>query len=145
MLQQQVGRVKETIKNNAISPVGLRNQARTSWDYTAKEQASTYNTRCYTTPCMKLLFRPTLIIIIISLLIFLTISLSGFGYVQTINTDTQAYTSGALIAIQTTATPQAEEDRSEIGSTDWITVMSIVIVAIVIVPILLKRKSWSQD
>lgn len=43
--------------------------------------------------------------------------------------------------LQETPTPQ-EEDLSEIGSTDEIIIMSGVIVFIVIVPILLRHKSW---
>jgi hypothetical protein len=50
----------------------------------------------------------------------------------------------AVIVLQTTATPQPKADQSEVGSTDGITVMSLIIVAIIIVPIFLKRKSWSQ-
>jgi len=51
---------------------------------------------------------------------------------------------GAALFFQTTATPQPQEDKSEIGSTDGITIMSFVIFAIIIIPILLQRKSWSQ-
>lgn len=40
-------------------------------------------------------------------------------------------------------TPTAElEDRSEVGSTDEIVLMGGVITMIIIVPILLRRKSW---
>jgi hypothetical protein len=51
---------------------------------------------------------------------------------------------GAALSFQTTATPEAQDDRSQIGSTDGITLMSFAIVAIIIIPILLQRKSWSQ-
>lgn len=47
----------------------------------------------------------------------------------------------AAFFLQTTATPEPV-DRSEVGSTDGIAVMGFVIVAIVIVPILLRRKAW---
>ena len=43
--------------------------------------------------------------------------------------------------MQTTPTPQ-EEDRSEIGSTDEIVIMGGVIAFIIILPIVLRRKSW---
>ena len=43
--------------------------------------------------------------------------------------------------LQTTPTPQ-QEDRSEVGSTDEIVIMGGVIALIVIVPILLRQKSW---
>ena len=44
-------------------------------------------------------------------------------------------------ALQATPTPLAV---SEVGSTDWITLVSIIIVLIVITPILIRRKSWDQ-
>jgi hypothetical protein len=52
-------------------------------------------------------------------------------------------TTGAFL-LQATATPPAD-DLSEIGSTDGIVVMGFVIVLIVIVPILLQRKSWMES
>ena len=43
-------------------------------------------------------------------------------------------------------TPTSEgEGVSEIGSTDGIVLMGIIIVLIVVVPILLRRKSWSDE
>jgi hypothetical protein len=45
---------------------------------------------------------------------------------------------------QTTPTPQSE-DTSEIGSTNEIVVMGGVIVLIIVIPILLRRKSWKQS
>lgn len=51
-----------------------------------------------------------------------------------------SFTSGTFF-VQVTPTPQAE-DRSEIGSTDEIVIMSGVIALIIVVPILLMRKSW---
>jgi hypothetical protein len=45
---------------------------------------------------------------------------------------------------QTTPTPQSE-DISEIGSTNEIVVMGGVIVLIIVIPILLRRKSWKQS
>ncbi len=47
----------------------------------------------------------------------------------------------AAFFLQTTPTPE-QVDRSEVGSTDGIAVMGFVIVAIVILPILLRRKAW---
>jgi hypothetical protein len=43
--------------------------------------------------------------------------------------------------MQPTATPRPEE-LSKVGSTDGIALMGIVIALIVIIPILLRRKSW---
>jgi hypothetical protein len=47
----------------------------------------------------------------------------------------------AAFLLQATPPP---EDLSEIGSTDGIIVMGFVIVLIVIIPILLQRKSWME-
>lgn len=49
----------------------------------------------------------------------------------------------AALFLQSTATPQPK-DMSEIGSTDGIVFMGILIALIVIVPILLQRKSWME-
>ena len=55
--------------------------------------------------------------------------------------------SGSLAAaaffIQPTKTPQPK-DLSQIGSTDGIVVMGFVIALIIIIPILLRRKSWIE-
>jgi hypothetical protein len=50
----------------------------------------------------------------------------------------------AALYAQVTPTPPVE-DRSEVGSTDGIVLMGVIIVLIVVVPILLQRKSWSSD
>jgi hypothetical protein len=68
----------------------------------------------------------------------------AFSRSITVQSATFAGNNGASMFFQTTATPQLEEDRSEIGSTDGITIMSFVIVAIIIIPILLQRKRWAQ-
>jgi hypothetical protein len=52
-----------------------------------------------------------------------------------------AFGSSALFRMQPTSTPQPR-DLSEIGSTDGIVIMGILIALIIIVPILLQRKSW---
>jgi hypothetical protein len=44
--------------------------------------------------------------------------------------------------MQGTATPEVTENGSEIGSTDGIVLMGIIIVMIVVLPVLLRRKSW---
>jgi hypothetical protein len=49
----------------------------------------------------------------------------------------------AALLIQPTKTPQPE-GLSEIGSTDGIIVMGFVIALIIIIPILLRRKSWLE-
>lgn len=50
----------------------------------------------------------------------------------------------AAFFLQSTSTPQPQ-DISEIGSTDGIVIMGILIALIVIVPILLQRRSWMED
>ena len=50
----------------------------------------------------------------------------------------------AAFFLQPTSTPQPK-DLSEIGSTDGIVIMGILIALIVIVPILLQRKSWMES
>jgi hypothetical protein len=49
----------------------------------------------------------------------------------------------AALFLQTTPTPQ-QKDLSKIGSTDGITAMGFLIALIIIIPILLRRKSWMQ-
>lgn len=49
----------------------------------------------------------------------------------------------AAFFLQTTPTPQPQE-LSKIGSTDGIAAMGILIALIIVIPILLRRKSWMQ-
>jgi hypothetical protein len=55
-----------------------------------------------------------------------------------------ALTYSAPPAMQATSTPPPQ-DLSEIGSTDGIVFMGILIAFIIIVPILLQRKSWMES
>jgi hypothetical protein len=50
----------------------------------------------------------------------------------------------AFFIMQPTSTPPSQ-DLSEIGSTDGIVTMGILIALIVIVPIFLRRKSWMES
>lgn len=73
----------------------------------------------------------------------LSLALAFFAASITYSTPSQAkmsFSAGTFFQ-QTTPTPQ-QEDLSEIGSTDEIVIMSGIIVFIVIVPILLRHKSW---
>lgn len=81
-----------------------------------------------------------LIILTISLLI----ALSCAAATQIAGTFGPNNTTTASLLLQTSPTPPVEEDRSEVGSTDGIVVMGGVIVLIVLVPILLQYKSWTQ-
>ena len=50
----------------------------------------------------------------------------------------------AFLVLQPTSTPKPK-DLSEIGSTDGIVFMGILIALIIIIPILLRRKSWMES
>ncbi len=55
----------------------------------------------------------------------------------------QGSLAAAAFFLQPTKTPRPK-DLSVVGSTDWITVMGFVIALIIIIPILLRRKSWME-
>jgi hypothetical protein len=57
---------------------------------------------------------------------------------------TQGEFTVAFLNVQGTATPPPQ-DLSEIGSTDGIVFMGILIAFIIIVPILLRRKFWMES
>jgi len=80
---------------------------------------------------------PSLITIVLSLVLAL------FTAALTYSAPSEARTNGTAgdFFMQTTPTPQTE-DRSVIGSTDQIVIMGGVISAIIIIPILVSRKSW---
>lgn len=80
---------------------------------------------------------------ILFVLIALFLIVSG-SVLRTIKLSGEQLGAAAFYAQVVTSTPQVE-DASEIGSTDGIVLMGIIIVLLVIVPILLQRKSWSSD
>jgi hypothetical protein len=90
---------------------------------------------------MKKFIRP-IVIFIISLLLALTVV--AFSGTSSTQSSKLVEFSGAAFFYQIATTPQPAEDRSEIGSTDGLTLMSFIIVTIIVIPIFLKRKSWSQ-
>ncbi len=55
-----------------------------------------------------------------------------------------AFGAAAFLVLQPTSTPKPK-DLSEIGSTDGIVFMGILIALIIIIPILLRRKSWMES
>jgi len=95
---------------------------------------------CYTLKRLMKKHIPPAIILGISLIVALTIA--AITYTERISS--LDYSTTASILLQTTPTSQVEEDRSEIGSTDLIVVMGAVITMIVLIPILVQRKSWMQ-
>lgn len=90
---------------------------------------------------MKSFIRPFTILII-----SLFLALISAAFSRSISAQSNKFGNNTSVAIlfQITTTPQPQPDRSEIGSTDNITIMSFVIVAIIIIPIILQRKHWSQ-
>jgi hypothetical protein len=90
---------------------------------------------------MKRLIRPFTILMVSLLLILISAAFSKSISGQSFKF---ANRTGAVLFFQTTNTPPPKQDRSEIGSTDGITILSFVIVTIIVLPIMLKRKDWSQ-
>jgi len=77
---------------------------------------------------------------------FLLLAIFSILIVSTINHYTAARgnpASGALY-LQIATPTEVAEDASEIGSTDGIVLMGVIIVLIVTVPILLQRKHWQS-
>jgi len=86
------------------------------------------------------------VLIVIGGLILAIIS-AALTHSIAIQSSLPAFDTRASFLLQTTTTPQPEDqaDRSEIGSTDGIVVMGVVIVLIVAVPILVRRKHWIRQ
>jgi hypothetical protein len=80
-----------------------------------------------------------LISLMVILLIF-TISARSFASAPQVEEKIGA----AAFFFQATPTPQVQ-DKSEVGSTDGIVLMGVVIVMIIVVPILLRRKTWADS
>ena len=91
--------------------------------------------------CMKKFIRPFTILIISLCLVLFSVAFSRTIYAQS---GKFVGNHGAAFLFQTTTTPQPQVDKSEIGSTDDITIMSFVIVAIILAPLFLLRKNRSQ-
>ena len=89
---------------------------------------------------MKKIIRPALILIISIALALISAAFTNNASHQT---GKFAEYSNAAFVYQTTATPLPKQDHSEVGSTDGLTLMSFIIVAIIVIPIILKRKNWS--
>ena len=93
---------------------------------------------------MKKFTRPFLILCISVLLVFLSVAFSRSSSLQP-----AAYKqfTGGVIALQLTPTPEPEEleDQSVVGSTDGLTILSFVIVAIILIPIFMKRRDWDAS
>jgi hypothetical protein len=76
--------------------------------------------------------------------ISLLIALSSAAITYTTKISSSGYSTTASFILQTTPTPEVEEDRSEVGSTDLIVIMGGVITLVVLIPVLIQRKSWMR-
>ena len=83
--------------------------------------------------------RPALIF---TTIIFLAISCTMVAFSSKF--PSQNNTTNATFLLQTSPTPAVEKDQSEVGSTDGIIIMGGVITAIILLPLLLQRKAWTQ-
>lgn len=81
---------------------------------------------------------------ILSAGLILAFALAALTYSIAVQSSLAASDTSAGFFLQTTSTPQPE-DKSEIGSTDGIVVMGVIIVLIVAVPILVRRKHWMKQ
>lgn len=88
---------------------------------------------------MKRLFR-----FVVILAISLGIALFSAAATYTVNLSNEKYSTAASFILQTAPSPPVEADRSEVGSTDGIVVMGGVIALIILIPIFIQRKSWTQ-
>lgn len=91
----------------------------------------------YYSRTMNKFFRPAIL-----LSISLLIAVFSMAVTYTTKNPDSALSTTAAYFLQATPTPPGGVDRTEVGSTDGIVVMGGVIVLIVLVPILIKRKSW---
>jgi len=85
---------------------------------------------------MKKLMRPALMI---GLSLFLALLIAAMSC--SAQASTLPNLSGATLFLQTTPTPQVQ-DNSEVGSTDQIVIMGGVIVLIIFAPIFISRRAW---
>lgn len=85
-----------------------------------------------------------IVILIAGFIVALTVA--ALTHSIAVQSSQPAIDNSAAFFLQTTATPQPddEKDRSEIGSTDGIVVMGILIVLIVSIPIATRRKYWTR-
>jgi len=86
---------------------------------------------------MKRFTRPFIILLISLFLVLFNVAFNHSNHIQTSN-------AGTAIFFKTTTQSHQQVDKSEVGSTDGITIMSFVIVALIVVPIYLQRRHWSQ-
>ena len=88
---------------------------------------------------MKKLLRP-----LITIGLSLVLALFSAALTYSAPTELQGHIAAAASFLQPTATPKPQ-GLSQIGSTDGIVVMGFIIALIIIVPILIRRKSWMEN
>jgi hypothetical protein len=87
---------------------------------------------------MRKVMRPT-----ITVGLGLVLALFSAALTYSIPLTIQGDSASAEFFLQPTTTP-GPEDHSEIGSTDGIIVMGLLIALVIIIPILVRRKSWME-
>lgn len=81
---------------------------------------------------------------ILSVGLILAVAVAALTYSIAVQSSQAVIDTTTAFFLQTTSTPQPE-DESEIGSTDGIVVMGVIIVLIVALPILVRRKHWKRQ
>jgi hypothetical protein len=79
------------------------------------------------------------------IILFISVILVLFGAAFSHSNFAQSGNTGADLFFQATSTPLPQPDKSEVGSTDGITILSFMITALIVVPIYLQRRHWSQS
>ncbi len=80
----------------------------------------------------------------VGIALLLALLITAFAQTAAIQSSQKSNIAGASIVMQTTPTPQAE-DNSEIGSTDGIVAMGGVIALIIFIPIAVRYKYWARN
>jgi len=87
---------------------------------------------------MKRFTRPFIIPFLSLFMVLFSVAFNRSNHLQASNT-------GAAMFFKTTTQSHQQVDKSEVGSTDGITIMSFVIVALIVAPIYLQRRHWARS
>lgn len=88
---------------------------------------------------MKRLIRPTAILVIGLLVALLSAAVTHTG-----RTEGSGYSATTSYFLDTAPAQPLEDDQSVMGSTDGIVAMGGIIVLIILIPIVVQRKSWMR-
>lgn len=83
-------------------------------------------------------------ILIIGMALMLALFVAGFARYAVFQSTSPSGNTSAAFFLQVTATPEPQQDQSEIGSTDPIVAMGGVIALIIFIPILARYKYWAR-